>query len=424
MVASPLVDLLARIQSQHLRGEQSERIKHFTYTFGYLIGCALVLLLCQCHSRVYNALAGPFHLNIDQLVTELDKFNGVQIGEQPVQIDWFSFDREYFQVELGENAVELDEKDELNMFSSNPFSRRLLNIFSPVKEITISSVVYPDHLYIKLPSLSQHYFHTRLPYRFQSFSIASLRCIVRHLGVSPHEYIQWPEKSMYITAVEQIYNRNATEFNMKVIKKCGVFVGYLYRPIGEKVHRSKSRYAFKFRKMDVALDASSPYYPYKTYLLSGVSLSWLVFKALFYVLLCLFHLIVRPPLLIRPEVKYLLRQLGFDSLQSLDIVLLKTSHEHNYRDRLFLIRNQYLLVLNIDLHERQTSRLRQFHILEPFTLISLSHIRSVSHTGFWIADRFGERWVSFPNIRAHEDDNAAAWLHRRLIMTSEPYRLA
>jgi hypothetical protein len=227
---------------------------------------------------------------------------------------------------------------------------------------------------------------------------------------------------MYIKTIEQIYAQNATAFNMKVIARCGIVLGYLYRPEGELAYTINSKSAVKFRKLDVALDASSPYYPYKTFLFGGLLFSWLFIKAFFYLLVYLFHAIYWPTLRIHPAVEKHLNTLQIESLKKLDDLLLHTTDKNNYHDRLFLVLNRYLLIINIDWNEYNTSILHKFYFQEPFSIVPLRDIICIERNEIMVNYGSHRTWYSLPAIRSISDKHGAVWLHEILMYHSATYR--
>lgn len=417
-----MADWFKRIHTEHLHDKQRERIAHFKHTFIYLLITIFTLYITGCHTRVYNALVGPFHLTIEEFTKYLDDHNGLNFDEHPSKHSWFSFYREYLQIELGINQIEQETKHILSVFSYDPPFRPLMYTFNKVKERDIVINLHPDKLYVKLPSIEKSHFHSYHPYHFQSFKTKTLQCIVQQLDISPNEYSQWIEKSMYIKKIEQIYAQNATAFNMKVIAQCGILLGYLYRPKKELAYATNSKFFFKFNTLDLAFDASSSYYPYKTFLLGGLLFSWLFIKALLYVLLYLFHMIYWPTLRIHPTIEEYLNTLQVDSLEKLDDLLLNTINRNNYRDRLFLLNNRYLLILNINWNEENTSILLRFYNQHPFIIVSLNDIIHITQNG--IETRHGSQQICYPlsTIGFTWNRHGIEWLRQRLIDISSPYR--
>ena len=252
-VSYPVTDLLMRINTEHLRSKQRERSAHFKHTFTYLLFGVFILYLFDCHARVYNALYGPFHFTLEQFTTHLRMYNELVVDGYKSESSWFLFHREYLQVELGENQIEQDAKHILRILSDDPPNGRLLYAFNRVKEWNIVKNLRPNRVYVKFAVANQNHLHSRLPYSFRSFTVRTLRCIVRQLDVSPNEYMHWIEKSMFITTIEQIYAQNATTFNMKVIIKCGILIGYLYRAERELAYTAHSDSFVKFNEFDIAL---------------------------------------------------------------------------------------------------------------------------------------------------------------------------
>ena len=86
----------------------------------------------------------------------------------------------------------------------------------------------------------------------------TLKCIIQQLNIDEH---QWP-----IELIEQIYNENIEIFNKKVIKKCGIIIGYRYRPY-ETVFRINSNKSYYINNNHVrAFNASSSYTCYPAYI--------------------------------------------------------------------------------------------------------------------------------------------------------------
>ncbi|CAF1088516.1 unnamed protein product [Rotaria sordida] len=191
---SLLLSLLIRIHIQRIHDTQYKRLRNVKNIFSYLPICFLGLLLFQCHSRIYNAWIGPFPINLDQFATQFKTYTGLQYDTRHFLFRWFSFDREYFQIELGEDIIDQDMAKAFRIFHGHYPSEKLLYTFNRVRESTIDH--YLHKLYVKLPSNEQSHIHRRLPYNFRMFHIRTLRCIVRQLDILPMEYLKWNEKSI------------------------------------------------------------------------------------------------------------------------------------------------------------------------------------------------------------------------------------
>ena len=84
----------------------------------------------------------------------------------------FLFDREYLQVELGEDKIDDDPEHIFEVQYRHPIYGKLLYAFNPVKKD--STVALPTQLYIKLPTNLKSLYHKCLPYRFELFKPATL----------------------------------------------------------------------------------------------------------------------------------------------------------------------------------------------------------------------------------------------------------
>lgn len=417
--SSPLIELFERIHIQHHNQEQTERIEHFKHTFIYLLLCAVGTFSLQFHIQMYNALVGPFHLNRDQFVTHLQIYNQ---NLSSARSRWFSLHQEYLQVEIGEKYVESGQVNLLHVFDDEYTRKKILASLHRIKEPIIIDNIRPNRLFVKFPATEQRHNHIRHPYRFQSFTIRTLRCIVRHLRVPSSEYGTWLEKSMYTRTIEVHYRQNATFFNTVVVPPCGILIGYLYRPKGEMAYLPHSHVAYEFRQFDVAFDASTPYYPYVAFIVGGIMLIWLLLKSLFYLIVYLVYRIRRIKLVVSSSVQTHLKELGIDSLQVMSDLLLKTSDEDNYRHRFFIIRKQHLIMFNIDMNEHNPRTLGQFYSQQPFIGISVSSITKVLSDGFLINDKNEQKWIAFPMTPRRMGDKEAEWLHNRMMLISKQYR--
>ncbi|CAF0939287.1 unnamed protein product [Rotaria sordida] len=275
---SLLLSLLIRIHIQRIHDTQYKRLRNVKNIFSYLPICFLGLLLFQCHSRIYNAWIGPFPINLDQFATQFKTYTGLQYDTRHFLSRWFSFDREYFQIELGEDIIDQDMAKAFRIFHGHYPSEKLLYTFNHVRESTIDH--YLHKLYVKLPSNEQSHIHRRLPYNFRMFHIRTLR-----------------------------YN-----------------------------------------------------------------------------------------------------------------LLLHTTIENKYYDRLFLIRDKYLVMLMIDFNEHKAEILRQFDKRSPFKIISIDSIQSVRYYHIVITDDFGSKYIYYPPISCLRNSNTSEWLHQRLIQINDQYR--
>ena len=146
----------------------------------------------QLHTQIYNALAGPFHLNQRQLVTQLQLYHQ-DLSVSPL-LRWFSLHEEYLQIEIGEDQLERNPPKVLRVFDDEYTRKSILATIHIVKEPSIAGSLLPDRFFIRLASEKQSHTRARLPYHFEAFTIRTLRCAVRQLGVRPSDYITWVDK--------------------------------------------------------------------------------------------------------------------------------------------------------------------------------------------------------------------------------------
>ncbi|CAF4649682.1 unnamed protein product, partial [Rotaria sp. Silwood2] len=161
---------------------------------------------------------------------------------------------------LGEDKIDDNPKHVYGVYYRHPIFEKLLYTFNPIKEQSIANA--PMQLLIKLPTNLQSHFHKRLPYRFELFNSNTLKCIAQQIDISPELYQSNFERSTHIKMIEDIYDQNATDFNVKVITKCGILLGYLYDCQNEPVFTWYSNQSYQFTSLVAAFDASSSYSPY------------------------------------------------------------------------------------------------------------------------------------------------------------------
>ena len=192
---------------------------------------------------------------------------------------------------------------------------------------------------------------------------------------------------MYVQTIEKHYAKNVTHFNTVVAPACGMLIGYLYRPKGELAYRSHSTSAYVFHPGDIGFDTSHAYYPYATFAFFGVVFSWLLLKSLVYLMIYLAHWFRPRPSSLSPDIQAQLKDLNFDSLETLSRLLSPSFEQRHYQHRLFVIRERNLIVLHVDWNEHDPQRLRQFYDRSPFTVYTVASINKVFANGFCIRDR-------------------------------------
>ena len=415
-----LQPLLERIHRQQHNGEQAERSRRFKQTLPYLILCTLGIFLMQFHHQIYNVIAGPFHLNREQLAKHLEIYNQ-NLSSSPLW-RWFSLRKEYLQIEIGKDQLERRRSDVLRVFDDEHTRRTTLATIHIIKQPTIADGLSPDRFFIRLASKTQSYSRILLPYHFDAFTIRTLRCAVRHLGVARSNYNTWAEKSMFVRAIEKHYAENATHFNTMVAPACGMLMGYLYRPKGERAHLLRSTSVYEFQQLDIGFDASHAYYYYRMLVLIGVVVSCLLLRSFDSLMLYLSHELRPLQLVPCAELQAQLNELNVDSLQALDELLFATSERDHYQRRLFLIREQYFLVLDADLNEHNPQTLGLLYSRSPFSLYAVASIIQVVRNGFLIRNGHNETWVWLPSGTQVMSDSEAQWVHEHMMSLSGTYR--
>ena len=240
----PLTHLVDRQNvAWHCRG-QSKKLRHVIYPFLLFLGFALfVSVFMRTHVYLYNQLLGPFHADQEVLAIHVNNYDQ--------QAPWWSLREEYFQVELGKEKIwNSNSSDETIRTFSDPETRQ--------HHTATFKRVHRPSIYVKLPTPSVKYFHHQFPFDFRLFTASTLRCIVKRLAShSNTTFKQWIEKTESVQFINEDYARNVTRFNALVLSKCGIFVGYLYRPVYELAFLPTRSYLFE--SVDLALDVIAAY---------------------------------------------------------------------------------------------------------------------------------------------------------------------
>ena len=419
-IPGPLQDLVERIHRQHRNDKQLERRPRSKRTLLCLLLCAVCVFSIQLRTQIYNAIGGPFHLNQTQLAKHLQIYNQ---GLSPSSLlRWFSLHEEYLQIEIGEDRVERMQSKVPRVFDDEYTRKTTLASIHRIKDLRIARSLSPDRFFIRLADETQSHTRARLPYHFDAFTIRTLRCAVRQLGVRPSDYITWVEKSIYVQTIERRYAENAAHFNRLVAPACGMLIGYLYRPQGELAYLPYSTSAYVFRSEDIGFDASQAYYPYAAFAVIGILLGGFLLKSGVYLIIHRGQWPSRRRVVLSPDVQAQLDELNLHSLRKLDGLLSATSEKRQYHQRLFVIRERFLIILHVDWNESDPQRLRQFYTASPFTVYSVASITKVSENGFRIGSRGEETWISFPVAMRATDDNESEWLHEQMMSLSKSYR--
>jgi hypothetical protein len=413
----PLTHLIDHQNIGHRLSKQPTYVKHFKYTFLLLLSFILICVTCfQTHIYAYNSFFGPFHLNLNQFIKHVKNYEHGQ--------SWFKR-IEYIQIEIGENNIQnpIDTYHTIRRYS-NPRTRQ--------DHIATYKKVKKPQIYVKLPTRSQQHFHAHLPFHFSSYSILTLQCIVKNLqSNSETTYETWLEKSEYVKYIYDEYTKNSTRFNMLVLTKCGILIGYLYRPMYEKAFLPTKEHTFD--KSDIALDATRQYYSFYSLLIGSLIFLWLFCKAAFYLTIFLTNIIrfkffhkygiLSFPLVLSQDVSDELWLLNIDNstheqLLQLDEFIQRS--EHKFNDQLFIIKDNFeqlfVVLLRRNLYENSTVK----NNVSPFIICPVTDIRKIVQYG---GIGYGEdlSWIPWPSTMT-EEQNYTEWLHEELMQISEHYK--
>jgi hypothetical protein len=410
-----VIELLERIRASQFRQKRNEYFDRLKYKCLYLVITVFLLCFFQCHTRIYNSWFGPFQLTRDEFITHWNIYSGNVSRERTLLSGLFSLDKEYMQIELGEDKINMNLLSILKVYYRHPTYGKVLYTFHRIKDQNITSL--PMELFIKLPAESQPHFHKRLPYRFELFNSDTLKCIAKQLDI--HSNV---EDLMHIKLIEEIYDQNATDFNIKVIAKCGILLGYIYDCEKETVFSAYSKYAHEFAFLTAAFDASCSYSAYMSYLFGSVLLSWCLTRLFGDLFQYLSHVLVIPQPSDTLDVQDALERFNIDSVRTLDYLILATRKENTYRNQLFFILDEYLIIFKIKLNERNPKILCQFNMTMPFIIVDIASITAISSDHIRISDRFSSNRIPLPKVD-NNNSNLVDWVHGRLMYYSANYRL-
>jgi hypothetical protein len=419
----PLTHLFDRLNIDRYMLKQPSYVEHFIYAFILLLICILIgIIFFRLHIQVYNTIFGPFHFNEEQFVEYVNKYK----YEEDQSFLSRLWKIEYIQVELNENNIQnpVSKYDTIRKFSDPRTRRDHIATYKRIKRPAI---------YVKLPTHSQKHFHAHHQIRFQSYSIRTLQCIIKNLpSSSTATYQTWIEKSDYIQFINKEYTKNSTEFNKAVLTKCGILIGYLYRPIYEKAFIPTAEH--KFTEYDIALDMTQEYYPFYLFLICGLIFIWLFVKSLFYLILYLSN-IIRFKFLHRfgifsfslelfPDVieeLWYLNVDGFPHEQLLQLDKFIQKSNYKFTQNLIIIQNNYnqlfIVILKINLNEK----LNIHDQSSPFIICPVTDIQKITVYG-GICYGKDSSWIRWPAMTITNEQNYAGWLHEQLIEISDFYK--
>ena len=399
-----------------------------------LLLCAILFVLLvfflstSPHISWVNAVKGPYHLNSQGFKKHLENFkNGDQL--------WLER-REYVQVEIGENNIQNPASSfETIRCYTNPVTRR------PNQHIATFKTLKNSRIYVKLPTRFVSYIHTRFPFDFSRFSVKTLKCIYKVLTKSAGNRGTFVEKSDYLEFIKNEYSKNSTAFNMAVLTKCGILIGFLYCPLKEQAFTPTTQ--IHFHETDVAFDMSQPYLPNYLFIIHSI-IFLIIFGLMFH---CLFYLIpfclLRLRILIHRQITFLSFPLNAAGNLTRQLRLLNLRgpiHEQLIKlDE--LIQGTELLPPLPTPNPRQISVIKnagQMFVVflpndkmknkkpSPFIICPVSRIRSIGYEGIMYAkfenDAVGNYYTyKWPTMASEVRINYANWLHGTLRQKSPVY---
>ncbi|CAF3445798.1 unnamed protein product [Rotaria socialis] len=230
--------LLRRIRDQFFQDQRSKLLQHTELIFVHLFISIAITIIFRFPNALYNSWNVPFVMNLKQFRDHLETNYNLLDFWGLLSFHSILFQPQYLQVELGIGTIASDASTVYTGYSEYIWSESLKTTFDRVVEPTINT---PNMtLYIKFAANGQSYADLQYPYRFQSFSITTLRCIVKQIGIPARQFLNWPEKQLYTKSIEEIYQRNPSLINKTVIKRCGILLGYLYGPSTESINLNES----------------------------------------------------------------------------------------------------------------------------------------------------------------------------------------
>ncbi|CAF1299241.1 unnamed protein product [Rotaria magnacalcarata] len=416
----PMTHRLDEFNRLRLRLKGSINVHHFKCSSIIFLAVVLIgMIFFQLHIRIYNSIFGPFHFNLIDFAQHVNTYQN--------NYSYLSFlgRKEYIQLELGENMF-------LDPISKYTIIKQYFDRITRNYHIATYKRLRKPSIYVKLPTASQSRYHTRLPFHFKSYTIPTLQCIVRNLpSNSADTYRTWVEKFEYVRYIDDQYTKNSTEFNKAVLTKCGVLIGYLYRPKGEIVFTASNQY--KFATEDLALNTTHQYFSPYLYVILGLLFMGLFLKSLFDLMrfLCIrlrcdyLHKVgILPwPLKLLPDVAeelWLLNIDGslFEQLIKFDEYLERS--EHKYNNRLAVIENDQHDLFVVLLRINSDKDLDVADKSSPFIICPVTDIHKIKYYQ-GICYGSDESLLPWPTL-VNYVENYSAWLHDILMEISEIYK--
>jgi hypothetical protein len=218
---------------------------------------------------------------------------------------------------------------------------------------------------------------------------------------------------------------------MLVLTKCGILIGYLYRPMYEKAFLPTKEHTFY--KSDIALDVTRQYYSFYSLLIGILIFLWLFCKAAFYLTIFLTNIIrfkffhkygiLSFPLVLFQDVLDELWLLNIDDspheqLLQLDKFIQRSNHKFN--NQLFIIEDNFEQLFVVLLRRNLYENIIAANNVSPFIICSVTDIRKIVQYG---GICYGEdlSWIPWPSTTT-EEQNYSEWLHEELMQISEHYK--
>lgn len=410
---SNCLSLTKRIHDQCFQEQRQIFLDHLGQIFIHLFILATLLMIFQCPNRLYNSWYGPFPMNLKQF------------REHVTTNHWafksILFQPEYLQVELGVGTIELKSVKSYSSYSDNPTQGILLDIFNDITE----PMAYKNRMkvYARLPEMGNPYSRQRHAFHFQSFSIQTLRCILKQMNFSPKEFLNWPEKSNYVKKIEQIYDQSYRLYNENIVRKCGILLGYVFYPREKKIYRidehanpQKSEEK-NVRVFDITWSYTSD--------LSHVFTAFSIISFVCHVLIISKNIV---PVLTPPSnsmyscMKTELMKLNGISLEDLNIRLLELSSEDSFDNRMFIVDRKYLVIFKISFDEMSSGILQEYYHQSLFNIIDIDSIVRVKSNSIVTCNNYIWSNISFSLSTEYHNQNSANWLESRLMTISNRYQ--
>ncbi|CAF2609544.1 unnamed protein product [Rotaria sp. Silwood2] len=413
----PLTHLLDRQSIDRRLLKQPKYVKNFIYSFACLTTFILIsMIFFQAPTYVYNTFCGPFHLNLEDFIKHVKSYKN--------NTSWF-WRKEYIQIELGEHNIQNQvPKYETFQQYSDLYTRR--NHIATFKKLKIPKI------FVKLPNIKKEYACVQLPFDFSLYSLSTLQCIVKNLPLnSMFTYKTWVIKSEYVDYINKKYSENPSKFNVAVLTKCGILIGYLYEPVDEIVFIANKDY--KLHSLDLTFDATRQYYSSFKLVIGGLMFILLLIISLFNLIIYVLNMIrfklfnkyesLSFPLDLLSNVLEELWLLNIDDPpheQLLQLDELIRQSQHRYSNQLCIIKNYSEHLFVIILRENPYQSFSVTDGLSPFIICPVTDIKKITEDQ---GICYGEdsSWIQWPTMLRHRQ-HFSHWLHEELMQISEDYK--